>query len=126
MKTAELLTKVYSALSKDQKLTDNLAKGSQGIYHIQAPPGNEARIPYIVYSVVSDIPGICGDDYELGHYVTLRIHIVTGNTGGYWQLYEIINTIMVKLGFSRLQVNELKEDDGHALCVADYKIGVEA
>ena len=109
----DILARVYNAL---KQITPN-------VYHLQAPAGDNTRYPYLVYSMVSDVPGLSGDDGELTHHTTIRIHVVT-KQGGYGVTLLNVYGAMTDLGFSRVSTNEMKDDDGSIVCIADFRIGV--
>jgi hypothetical protein len=94
------------------------------VYHIQAPAKVYDRCPYLVYSVVSNVPALEGDNIELYARVTFRIHIVTSD-GAYKTLYQEVCAAMRGLGFFRVQTNEQREDKIF-YAIADFRIGVES
>ena len=94
METAELETQVYSALSGDPFLTAMLAKGADSIFHLQAPGDTRARYPALVYAPVSDVPVLIGDDVELAHRVTIRLHIITLD-GRYGDIYRCVQICII-------------------------------
>ena len=122
MTTDELKKQLYAALSKSAVLVPLV--GSH-IYHLQAPAGTSSRVPYLVYSVISDVPILSGDDAEYQSAVTMRIHIVVDTGSDYGKIYAVTNPLMLGLGYMRYQCNEII-DDGHIVYVTDYKIGVDA
>lgn len=122
MKTDELKKQLYGALSKSADLVSLVGNK---IYHLRAPAGSLVRVPYVVYSVVSDVPALSGDDVEYQSSVTMRVHIVVDTGGDYGKIYTVTNKIMLALGYSRYQCNEII-DDGHMVYVTDYKIGADA
>ena len=124
METAELEAQVYSELSGDSSLTALLAKGADSIFHLQAPGDNNTRYPCLVYSPISDVPALVGDDIEVTHRVTIRIHVVTID-GQYNVIYRHINRIMQEMGFTRVQTIQYI-DDGRKVLITDYKIGVSS
>ena len=124
METAELEAQVYSALSGDPSLTAMLAKGADSIFHLQAPGDTKARYPALVYAPVSDVPVLIGDDVELAHRVTIRLHIITLD-GRYGDIYRCVHRIMEGLGFARFQTTPFI-DDGQRILIVDYRIGVDS
>lgn len=120
METAELEAKVYAALTADGTLTGLLLDGSKSVFHIQAPAGDYSRTPLIVYSTVSDVPILHGDDAEEMHRVIIRIHIITDD-GEYAGMYESVKRVMYAIGFSRHQTTALV-DRGKKMLAADFKI----
>lgn len=124
METAELEAQVYSALSGDSSLTAMLAKGADSIFHLQAPGDTRARYPALVYAPVLDVPVLAGDDMEVAHRVTIRLHIITLD-GRYGDIYRRVHRIMEGLGFARFQTTPYK-DDGQRILIVDYRIGVDS
>ena len=94
----------------------------KGIFHEFNPKAN--CLPFIQYSVISDVPSLHGDDKELQSRVTVRIHIVTKD-GNYYEIYRQLNQIMIGLGFMRVQTVDMMED-GLKMKVADYRIGADS
>lgn len=124
METMELDTAVFAGLSGDSSLTALLPNGADSIFHLRAPSDNLSRYPAIVYSVISDVPALIGDDDEIAHRVTYRIHVITLD-GQYGALYRHIHRVMAGLGFSRIQSQPYSEDDEKILLI-DYRIGVNS
>lgn len=124
METAELEAQVYSALSGDSSLTAMLAKGTDSIFHLQAPGDTRERYPALVYAPVSDVPVLAGDDMEIAHRVTIRLHIITLD-GRYENIYRCVHRIMEGLGFARFQTTPYV-DDGQRILMVDYRIGVDS
>lgn len=124
METAELEAAVYGALTSDTTLTAMLADGADSVFHLQAPADLESRYPALVYSTISDVPAIAGDDDEITHRVSMRIHIMTLN-GDYAGPYRRVCADMASLGFSRYQAYSYIED-GQIIMIADFRIGVDS
>lgn len=124
METAALEDAVYAALTSDTTLTAMLADGADSVFHMQAPADLKSRYPALVYSTISDVPAIAGDDDEITHRVSMRIHIMTLN-GDYAGLYRQVCKDMASLGFSRYQAYSYVED-GQIIMIADFRIGVDA
>ncbi len=116
-----MLVRLIDALRNSKELISKLADGTGGIYHQVSPKG--CRYPNIVYSVVSDVPALHGDDVELQSILTLRIHIVTRD-GAYEEIFYCIRNIMSQLGFMRLRTTEAYIENLKVLIV-DYTIGVD-
>ena len=91
------------------------------VYHEFNPKAN--KVPFLTYSVISDVPALHGDNMELQSRVTVRIHIVTKD-GAYYEAYRQLNTIMTDLGFMRVQTVDMIED-GLKMKVVDYRIGAD-
>jgi hypothetical protein len=124
VETADIEAAVYDALKSDTELTALLANGADSIFHMQAPSDLGSRYPVIVYATISDVPAIAGDDGEITHRVSMRIHIMTLN-GDYAGLYRQVCKDMASLGFSRYQAYSYVED-GQIIMIADFRIGVNA
>lgn len=122
--TMELEAQVYGALKNDSDLTALLAKGEDSIFHLQAPSDKASRYPALVYSPISDVPVVVGDDIEITHRVTFRIHILTTD-GQYGGIYRCVHRIMEGLGFARVQTTPYIED-GQKILIIDYRIGVDS
>ena len=124
METMELEAQVYSALTGDTALIAVLANGAKSVFHLQAPSDKSTRYPCLVYTPITDVPAIVGDDIEVTHRVTIRVHIITLD-GQYNVIYRHINRIMSGLGFSRVMTNPYIED-GQKILIVDYRIGVSS
>ena len=124
METMELEAQVYSALTSDSALIALLANGDESVFHLQAPSDNSTRYPILVYSPISDVPAVVGDDIEVAHRITIRLHVITLD-GQYNVIYRHINRIMSGLGFIRVQTTQYI-DDGQKVLIIDYRIGVNA
>ncbi len=124
METIQIEQAVYEKLIGDSVLTAMLADGANSIYHMQAPSDLKNRYPALVYSTISDVPALAGDDEELTHRVSIRVHIITLQ-GDYGGLYRAICRDMKELGFARYQAYPYIED-GQIILIADYRIGVDS
>lgn len=124
METAEIEAAVYGALTSDSTLTAMLADGADSVFHMQAPADLKSRYPALVYSTISDVPAIAGDDGEITHRVSIRVHIMTLD-GDYASPYRRVCADMASLGFSRYQAYPYIED-GQIIMIADFRIGVSA
>ena len=111
----QILKDMVQAIQKDKPLGLKL-------YHDFNPNAN--KLPFLTYSVISDVPAIHGDDRELQSRLTVRMHIVTKD-GAYYDAYRRLNQIMIDLGFMRVQTVEMIEN-GLKMKVIDYRIGVDA
>ncbi|SHJ06063.1 hypothetical protein SAMN02745671_02560 [Anaerovibrio lipolyticus DSM 3074] len=107
----EILKNVISELKQQLKIS---------VYHHYSP--NNRDFPNIVYSVISDTPGLHGDDKELNSNITIRLYVITKD-GVYYELQKAINNIMVNLGFSRGQSAELTQDS-YKVKTLDFKISI--
>ena len=117
METAQLEEKIYAALTGDSELRGLLPKGSKSIFHLQAP-SECPDYPILVYTPISDVPVLHGDNRENLHRVIIRIHIIAEE---YVEIYTAVKRIMAALGFTREQSRPLF-DRGKRMLVTDFKI----
>ena len=111
-----MLELMLSALKADAMLA------ALPVYHQASPSG--CRYPNIVYNVISDVPALHADNQEIQSRITVRIHIVTRD-GSHHAIYKVLNSVMKKLGFMRVQATELYEDN-LKIKVIDCRIGVDS
>ena len=127
METYELEEQIFSALTDDDRLIELLANGAKSIYHYIAP--STLKYPAIVYSPISDVPALSGDNRELAHRVTIRIHVITStnNTKAEQEIFREtcgrVKIIMTGLGFARRQTLPFVED-GAVMLIFDFVKGV--
>ena len=119
METVEIEEKLYEALTSNETLMDLLANADKSIFHYIAPEVFP-ELPILVYTPISDVPALYGDNQEQLHRVTMRIHIVHGEYD-YSELYSEIKNIMQALGFTRQQTTTLI-DDGVKMLIIDFTI----
>lgn len=117
METSELEEKIFSALKNDKKILELLPDGESSIFHLQAP-SVVSDFPILVYSPISDVPILQGDNFEKLHRVTIRIHIIAD--GDYSEIYSEVKRIMTESGFTRVQSTPFIED-GKKIMAADFK-----
>ena len=120
METARLESEIYSAMTTDTKLMDFLPEGEKSIFHLQAP-SVYPDYPILVYTPISDVPVLHGDNVENLHRVTIRIHIITGDMD-YSEIYAAVKRIMAELGFTRVQATPFIDADGNRMMIADFRI----
>lgn len=120
METEELESRTYQSLIGDERLMGELTGGANAVFHVQAPAMNYPCMPIIVYSAISDVPVLHGDDNEKLHRVIMRIHIITED-GAYAKIYKEVKRVMSNIGFSRLQTTPLIAD-GKRMLVTDFRI----
>lgn len=131
METPELEKIVYTALISNADLMGVLPNGALSIYHYAAPSVLPDKYPAVVYSPISDVPALSGDNQELAHRVTIRIHVITkdrrtvAEQSKFLNACKTIKQIMIGLGFVRRQTNTLIEE-GRAMLVYDFLIGIES
>ena len=131
METFELESEVRAALINNADLLAVLPNGANGIYHYVAPSADPARYPIIVYSPISDVPAIHGDNRERAHRVTIRIHVIAAqkrfpvDERNFVAACRLVREIMQELGFARRQSIPFL-DDGKIMRVMDFIKGVES
>lgn len=118
LETSELEEKIFSALKNDKKILELLPSGESSIFHLQAPT-TDPEFPILVYSPISDVPILHGDNFEKLHRVTIRIHIIAGEKD-YSEIYSEVKRVMTELEFTRIQATPFIED-GKKIMVADFK-----
>lgn len=129
METPELEKQVFNALISNAELMTLLPNGALSIFHYVMPSSLPDKYPAVVYSTISDVPALSGDNEEVAHRVTIRIHVITRerNTvteqANFLNACKTIKQIMKGLGFVRRQTNTLI-DDGRAILIYDFIIGV--
>lgn len=121
MDTTQLETKLYAAFAGNENLVSLLAKGTESIFHIRTP-SLKPDYPILVYSTTNDLPELHADNAEFFHSVEVRVHIVTGNSDDYSQIYAEVKQVMVDLGFVRVQSTPFLGEDGTFMLVIDWKI----
>ena len=107
----EILKTVVSTLKKQLKIN---------VYHHYSP--NNKDFPNIIYSIISDVPALHGDNTELNANITIRLYVITKD-GVYYELQKQINQIMTNLGFSRGQSTETTQDN-YRVKTLDFKISI--
>ena len=120
METAQLEEKVYRSLKEDETITGLLPNGDKSFFHLKAP-SVYPNYPILVYSVISDVPVLHGDNLENLHRVTIRIHIIS-DENEYPPLYEAVRRVMSQLGFTRVQSTPFIDEYGNFMMIADFKI----
>lgn len=129
METYELEEEMFSALVDDERLIELLPSGAKSIFHYVAPA--TLKYPAVVYSPISDVPILNGDNRELAHRVTIRVHVITKQDCTKAELEKFceacgrVKRIMLGLGFSRVQTTPFVED-GKAMIIFDFVKGVES
>ena len=119
MDTAQLEAEIYAALTSDETLMGFLPKGKESIFHLQAP-SEYPDYPILVYTPISDVPVLHGDNAENLHRVTIRIHIITGEVD-YSEIYAAVKRLMAGLGFTRVQATPFI-DEGKRMLITDFRI----
>lgn len=116
METTQLEADVFSALKNDTEIMGLLPKGESSIFHFQAP-AVYPDYPILVYTPISDVPILHGDNREKLHSVIIRIHIIAED---YSALYSAVKRVMADLEFTRIQATPFIED-GKRMLIADFK-----
>lgn len=130
METYELENEVRAALIGNAELMDVLPNGANAIYHYVAPAVNPSRYPIIVYSPISDVPALAGDNREVAHHVTIRIHVIAeqkrfaADESNFITACRLVKNIMEDLGFVRRQTTPYSED-GKLMKIFDFVKGVK-
>lgn len=130
METYELEKQVHNALISNVELMTLLPQGALSIYHYFMP-STLGKYPAVVYSPISDVPALSGDNQEIAHRVTIRIHVITAehNTAAEQEKFlracKLVRYVMSKLQFRRQQSTPYRED-GRAMLISDYVKGVES
>lgn len=120
MTTAQLEEQVYTTLKNDNEIKGFLPNGEESFFHIRAP-SVYPDYPILVYSVISDVPVLHGDNFENLHRVTIRIHIIVDKED-YPPLYEAVKRVMYELGFTRIQTTPFIDENGKFMMIADFRI----
>lgn len=120
METAELENEIYSAFINDEVLMGLLYNRESSIFHLQAP-SVYPNYPILVYSPISDVPVLHGDNRETLHRVTIRVHIINGEND-YSEIYSEVKRIMSELGFTRLQATPFVDEYEKFMLIVDFKI----
>ena len=113
METYELEEKIYNALTDDAELMSLLPRGAESIYHYVAPSNLPDKYPLLVYSTISDVPGI--------HVITAERNTVAEQEK-FWQACAAVKRIMKSLLFVRRQTT-LYREEGKAMLIFDYVKG---
>lgn len=131
METYELENEIYAALIGNAELISILPLGERSIFHHAAPTIDPKRYPIIVYSSISDVPALNGDNREIAHRVTIRIHVIAvkklfeADERNFITACKLVKEIMTGLNFSRLQTTPFI-DDGKIMRIFDFVKGVES
>ena len=129
METFELLTQVRAALIGNADLMRILPLGEKAIYHNVAPSTEPRRYPIIVYSAISDVPILAGDNVEVAHKVTIRLHVITSTKryaageNNFISTCRLVKETMTGLSFVRRQTTPLVSE-GKTMMIFDFVKGV--
>ena len=130
METYELESEVHAALIGNAELMNVLPNGENAIYHYVAPTVDPSRYPIIVYSPISDVPALSGDNREVAHRVTIRIHVIASqkrfaaDERNFIAVCRLVKEIMTGLKFFRRQTIPFV-DDGKVMRIFDFVKEVE-
>lgn len=125
METYELEKEVRAALIGNAELMNVLPLGENAVYHHVAPSADPSRYPIIVYSPISDVPALAGDNRELAHRVTIRIHVIAAqkrfkaDEQNFLTACRLVRNIMEDTGFFRQQTTPFN-DDGKIMNIFDF------
>lgn len=125
METYELESEVRAALIGNADLMAVLPNGANAIYHYVAPAADPTRYPIIVYSPISDVPTLNGDNREQAHSVTIRIHVIASqkrffaDETKFITACRLVKEIMAGLHFFRRQIIPYVED-GKIMKIFDF------
>lgn len=131
METCELENQIYDAMINNAELMTLLPYGSESIYHYIAPSVMPTKYPLIVYAPISDVPSLSGDNREIAHRVTIRIHVITqerstiAEQNKFQSVCGLVKQIMQGVGFRRQQTTPYVEE-GKAMLIYDYIKGVKS
>ena len=109
METYELESKIRAALVGNAELMDALPLREKAIFHYVSPVVEPKRYPIIVYSPIADVPALSGDNREMAHRVTIRLHVIAAqkkyaaDEQNFQTACKLVKKIMQELGFSRIQ-----------------------
>lgn len=130
METYELEEEVRAALKGNADLMAVLPNGENAIYHHVAPTVAPTSYPIVVYSPISDVPILSGDNREMAHRVTFRIHVIASQKrfeleeNKFKAACKLILEIMTGIGFFRHQTTPFLYD-GKIMSVIDFVKGVK-
>ena len=130
METCELEGEIRAALIGNAQLMAVLPLREKAIFHYVAPSTNPSRYPIIVYSPISDVPALSGDNREVAHRVTIRIHVIAAqkrfdvDEQNFRTACRLVNEVMTGLEFRRRQTTPYTED-GKIMIIYDFVKGVE-
>ena len=128
METYELEKEIHAALISNAELMSVLPLSDKAIFHHVAPTVESKRYPIIVYSPISDVPALTGDNREIAHRVTIRIHVVASqkrfdaDERNFMAACRLIKDIMTTLGYFRRQTTPFV-DDGKIMSILDFVKG---
>lgn len=122
MDTSQLEENIFSALISDSQLMELLPNSDCSIFHLKAP-SVYPDYPIIVFSPISDVPILHGDNSENLRRITFRFHIISDNSS-YPPIYNAVKRIMSDLGFSRVQSTPFLDEDNKFMLISDFKITI--
>lgn len=131
METYELEDQIHAGLTSNAELMSLLPLGAKSIYHYVAPSILPTKYPAVVYSPISDVPLLSGDNREIAHRVTIRIHVITSERittaeqEKFLRACKLIRDVMLNLNFTRRQTTPYVED-GRTMIIYDYERSVES
>ena len=131
METYELENEIRAAFIASEEVIGVLGNGANSIYHYVSPSVDPARYPIIVYSPISDVPALAGDNREFAHRITIRIHVIASqkrfaaDESNFLAACRQVKEIMASLNFVRRQTTPYCEE-GKIMKIFDFVKGVES
>lgn len=116
METYELESEVRAALVDNAELMAVLPSGANSIYHYVAPTVDPKKYPIIVYSPITDVAALRGDDWEIAHRVTIKIYVIATqkrfalDEKNFIAACRLVKETMTGLNFVRRQTTPSIED----------------
>lgn len=104
----DALQEVYEILSTDAALTALLSDGVKGV--MPDITDYSGSYPVVVYSLISDVPVLFGDDVELGQRLTVQISIVTDDGDDAAIAAAVINDLTA-IAWTRYSTNRVTDGD---------------
>lgn len=130
MEIYEIENEVYGALTTNEELMTALPLKDKAVFHFAAP-SELPHYPIIVYSSISDVPVLAGDNREVAHRITIRIHVIAtqrrfdAEEQKFLSACRLVKEIMTGLGFVRRQTTPFVHD-GKVMRIFDFVKGVES
>ena len=131
MEIYEIENEVVGALCASEELMTALPLKDKAVFHFTAPSSEPSQYPIIVYSPISDVPVLAGDNREVAHRVTIRIHVIAtqrrfdAEEQKFLSACRLVKEIMTGLGFVRRQTTPFVHD-GKIMRILDFVKGVES
>lgn len=95
---------IYAALTSDTRLADvNIVK--------RIASYEDAPLPCIVYSIISDVPHMHADNAEVATRIAVQVSIVSNVDDDVDELEEAVADVMRGIGFMRVSRDEITEEE---------------